>query len=464
MRSLSRRHFLAGAALAAGPSPLASDPDRPQYHLLPPANWMNDPNAPVYWNGEYHMFYQYNPKAPYWDTMHWGHARSRDLVHWKHLPIAMRPTPDGPDKDGCFTGCMVIDNGKPVIVYTGVKPETVCLATTDDMLDWRKHPRNPVLAAPPAGMDTPGFRDPQVWREGNEWMMLIGAGLRGKGGTLLLYTSRNLVDWTYLHPFLSGKINPAATTKDPVGCGEMWECPDFFPVGDKHLLYLSTEDKVLYWLGDYKDRHFTPVRSGVLVHGPYYAPKSCAGAQGRRVIWGWLREDRSREEQIKSGWSGVMSLPANPSLAPGGILKLSPAPELTMQRRAEFRVQNVDAGTVIRNIAPDCCEVVVQFEPAGASEFGVRRGDQKLIRCADGKITVRKVTADLPLAHHEGARLHLFVDGSVVEVFANGGVNLAARVYQATGDLSLYSESGQARAVTLDAWTLQPISPDRLTS
>lgn len=123
---------------------------------------MNDPNAPVWFQGEYHMFYQYNPKAAQWDTMHWGHATSPDMLHWKHLPIALAPTPGGPDKDGCFTGCMVVENGKPVIVYTGVNPEVQCLARSEDLKAWTKHPGNPIIAAPPPGIDTPGFRDPHV--------------------------------------------------------------------------------------------------------------------------------------------------------------------------------------------------------------------------------------------------------------------------------------------------------------
>ena len=88
---------------------LANDPLRPQCHLLPAANWMNDPNGPIYWHGNYHMFYQYNPDGAFWGDMHWGHAISQDMVHWKHLPVALAPTPGGPDADGCFTGTAAVD-------------------------------------------------------------------------------------------------------------------------------------------------------------------------------------------------------------------------------------------------------------------------------------------------------------------------------------------------------------------
>jgi len=91
----------------ATPPNLATDPLRPQFHLLPAANWMNDPNGPIFWRGTYHMFFQYNPNAAVWGDMHWAHAISQDMIHWKHLPVALAPTGGGPDQDGCFSGSAV---------------------------------------------------------------------------------------------------------------------------------------------------------------------------------------------------------------------------------------------------------------------------------------------------------------------------------------------------------------------
>src|SRR6266567_3829630 len=162
---MHRRSFLAGAAatvgatwssrnrtsLALAHSPtknLADDPQRPQFHLLPPANWMNDPNGPIFWKGKYHMFYQYNPNGAFWGTMHWGHAISSDMVHWRHLPVALAPTPGGPDADGCFSGTALINDSEVTVLYTGVVAapedratirdgahslqESQCLATSKD--------------------------------------------------------------------------------------------------------------------------------------------------------------------------------------------------------------------------------------------------------------------------------------------------------------------------------------------
>src|SRR5579871_1584310 len=197
----------------------ANDPHRPRYHFMPPANWMNDPNGPIYVDGRYHLFYQHNPRAAawgdydnsvpaappppdvVWGSMHWGHAVSTDLVNWRHLPIALTPTPDGPDKNGCFSGCAVIHEGVPTLLYTGVSPECQCLAVSHDgLLTWQKDARNPVIAGPPAGWTRTDFRDPCVWQEGDEWLMLIGTGIKDVGGAALLYRSDDLIHWRYLHP------------------------------------------------------------------------------------------------------------------------------------------------------------------------------------------------------------------------------------------------------------------------
>ncbi|HMD20740.1 MAG TPA: glycoside hydrolase family 32 protein, partial [Alloacidobacterium sp.] len=122
--------MLRGAAIAA--ADLAHDTNRPQFHLLPAANWMNDPNGPIFWKGKYHMFFQYNPHAAVWGDMHWAHAVSPDMVHWQHLPVALAPTKGGPDGEGCFSGSAVVFNGVPTFLYTGVKSVSLPEATLSD--------------------------------------------------------------------------------------------------------------------------------------------------------------------------------------------------------------------------------------------------------------------------------------------------------------------------------------------
>jgi len=148
-------------------------------------------------------------------------------------------------------------------------PQRQCIATsTDDLLTWEKHAGNPVIVAPPEGLDVTGFRDPCVWREGDTWYALIGSGIQGVGGTALLYKSPDLIHWEYVHPLCVG---------DHHDTGEMWECPDLFPLGtlnedrnkNKHVLLVSIQPEFLYahyFIGTYADHKFVPEVHGITHH------------------------------------------------------------------------------------------------------------------------------------------------------------------------------------------------------
>jgi beta-fructofuranosidase len=482
---MRRREFLAlagavplAAAAAPAPAKLAADPHRPQYHLLPPANWMNDPNGPIYWQGKYHMFYQYNPNGAFWGDMHWGHAVSADMVHWKHLPMALAPTPGGPDKDGVFSGCAVIDNGAVTAIYTGVNPETQCIASSGgDLTEWKKFPGNPVIAAPPAGLAVTGFRDPAVWKEGDTWLMAVGSGFREKGGAVLLYESKDLRHWNYVRLLVTRKTSTGPSAKDPVDSGEMWECPDFFPIDVKHMLIVSTERVVKYFLGAYRDRQFYPETMGGIDSGSYYAARTMTNTGDRRILWGWLTEGRNAEAQRAAGWSGVMSLPRELKLY-GSQVQMRPAAELETLRGKH---QGGDA-------QGDCLEIKAEIDPHDAPRAGLNvriapdRSEQTLIyydreqraicvdrsqSSTDARVDRGMQSAPFLLGRRESLKLHIFLDGSVIEIFANDRFCLSARVYPAgprsTG-VALYASSGAADMVSFDAWEMQPISPDRLTS
>jgi len=474
---------LAAGAAPAPASKLAADPHRPQYHLLPAANWMNDPNGPIYWQGKYHMFYQYNPNGAYWGDMHWAHAVSEDMVRWKHLPMALAPTPGGPDKDGVFSGCAVIDNGGVTAIYTSVNPETQSIATSGgDLTVWKKFAGNPVIATPPAGLEVAGFRDPAVWKEGDTWLMAVGSGFRGKGGAVLLYESKDLRHWNYLHPLITGRMKTGTSAKDPVDSGEMWECPDFFPLGDKHLLIYSTERVVKYMLGGYADRQLKPETLGGIDYGSYYAARTMTNTGtntgDRRILWGWLTEGRSAEAQRAAGWSGVMSLPRELKLL-GVQVQMRPAAELETLRGKRLEADNV---------AGDCLEIQAEIDPGDAPQAGLKlriapdRSEQTLVYydrdqrliCVDRSQSSTDRSADrgmqsgpFMLGRGEPLRLRIFLDGSVIEIFANDRFCLSARVYPAgprsTG-VALYASGGTAQMVKFEAWEMRPISPDRLTS
>ena len=472
---------------------LGGDRHRPRYHFLPPANWMNDPNGVVQWQGRYHLFYQHNPFGPLWATMHWGHAVSDDLVHWIDLPIALEPTPGSPDEDGCFSGCIVINNGVPTIIYTGVRGDAQlpCLATSDDddLVTWRKDPRNPVIPAPPS-LDLVGFRDHSVWQEEGLWHQLIGAGIRDAGGTALLYTSPDLVRWRYRGPIMTGDRD----RDKPFWTGTMWECPDLFPLGDRHLLVASIWDDrrvqtlsyAAAFLGTYREGRFTPEHEEILdPGGHFYAPQTMCDATGRRLMWGWLWEGRGPGAIMEAGWSGVMSLPRLLSLRPDGSLGVEPVPELEILRGEASRIGPVDLPTgqllPLPSLAGDSIEVAIELEVGDAAEVAVmvrtspgreeetvirynRIGRQLLVDSARSSLDTpsdrEARAAVLPLGAGETLRLHIFVDRSVIEVFANDVVAIADRVYPTRADstgVSLVARGEQARLRSATGWTLASI-------
>ncbi len=473
-RALAER---ADRAVALAQNRAAADPQRPRYHVLPPAHWNNDPNGPLFFRGRYHLFYQHNPFAASWGNMSWGHAVSRDLAHWEHWPIALVPTLRSCDKDGIFSGCCVIHRGVPHILYTGVSPEVQCLATSrDGMKTWKKHPANPLIQSRPPGLELEGFRDPYVWREGRSWYMALGSGFKDRGGAVLLHRSSDLVRWNYLHPLCVG---------DREESGPMWECPNFFPLGDRHLLCVSPYGPVLYWLGQYKNHRFSPRTPPLRLDlgDVFYAPNSLGDDQGRRLLWGWVREARPQRACDRAGWSGCLTLPRVLSLEEDGSLRIEPAPELQALRRRHWNFTGEEVGDTaqwLRRVKGDCLEILAEFAPGGAPVVGfkVRRAPggaqetevicdrrrQRLEVVREKSTTARGAVATtvggpLPLGRGESLCLRLFLDRSVLEVYARGQV-LTTRIYPSRKDalgLDLFARGGKAQLRSLEIWEMNSI-------
>lgn len=468
---------------------LASDRLRPQYHLLPAANWMNDPNGPIFYKDRYHMFFQYNPNGAFWGSMHWAHASSPDMVHWQHEPIALVPTPGGYDQDGVFSGSAVLDGDIPTVVYTGVLPpaspseitlddghhkwrEVQCLATArdTDLRTWQKLPE-PIIARPPKDLAISGFRDPGLWKEGEEWLLTLGSGIRGKGGAVLLYESRNLRHWAFRHLLAEGR-STGQPTANPVDNGEMWECPDFFPLGSRHVLLYATMGKVRWRTGRYENRRFTAEKEGVVDFGAYYAAKTMLDEHGNRILWGWIPETRPEAEYRAAGWAGVMALPRVLSIGNDGSLRTSPAPAVEILRTSHTQVRAVDrnkekalAAIRIHDLAGE-----IQARFAAQQAFRLRlhsEKDEPFAEIAydpqrkDAELRVNQTTA--AFAANDTVTLRMLLDGSVLEVFANDRTAITARLYSApTAPLQL--EAPQEGLESLDAWGMKPISKDRLSS
>jgi len=455
-------------------SPFANDIHRPTYHFLPAANWMNDPNGVIQWQGRYHLFFQYNPDGAWHANMHWGHAVSDDLIHWEELPIAIAPTPNSPDQGGIFSGCIVNDGGQPVAFYTGVNDDysvqTQCMALgNDDLTRWQKYAGNPVVGAAPAHLgQTRDFRDPFVFRRGGSWYMTVSAHIVGVGGAVLLYRSANMTDWEYLHPLFVG---------DRARSGRNFECANCFPLGDKWVMIISAmlldaPAYTLYFVGRWQDERFIVESEGVYDAGVSYASLMHFDERGRPLIYSWLRETRSVELQKRAGWSGVQAIPRLLSLDSQNRLISQPVPEV---ERLRGRHQHFTAGAVreaaiaVSGLALD---IEAEFDAAATPDCGIEltAGDDKLAivyeRRAQTLQVQRRYQGATPeidsgpegIAHAldagETLQLRILIDGSVVEVIANGRSRVTSRFYPASADAPSLRAIAPAAALSLDVWEM----------
>ena len=504
----------ANRAVADSAAKLVGDPQRPVYHLMTAANWINDPNGPVYYDGYWHMFFQHNPYIADFGPMGWGHVRSPDLVRWEHCPIAIMPTPGSYDGAGCWSGSVVIHDGVPTMLYSGVAEMTLwsidddippsdrqripqgyydeflleidqeaqCLATSSDNLQtWDKHPANPVIPAIPEELDLIGFRDPFLWKQDDgRWYMLLGSGIKGRGGVALLYRSADLLEWEYVNPLYVG---------DPAESGINWECPNFLDLGTKHMLVVSPHGRPVYWLGDYVGHRFSP-------NGPpkrldwgdaFYAPNSLRDPNGRWLMWGWIREARGRDQYAASGWASCLTMPREIALDAAGNLMVKPADEMRQLRTATLFEGDVslseDASNLLNDargdrleiscqvIAADCETVGIQFRRSPDGEqlseliYDYKRSSLRLIREKStdaAEVTVDPCECQLVLDDDEPLNLTLFLDNSVIEVYANERISMTSRIYPSRDDaqgLQLVCTRGSAKA-QVAVWQMGSIWQD----
>lgn len=296
---------------------------------------MNDPIGLIFWNDQYHMFYQCNPAGTSHANICWGHVVSNDLLHWSELPIALRPTPGSPDQDGCWSGCATVHNGQVHLIYTGVQGDRQrpCLAWAmdDGLLTFEKLAENPIIAEPPfPGLV--GFRDHGVRRVGDEFRQVIGSGSDELGGCVLEYRSKDLLTWDFCGVLISGRALGLP--------GTMWECPDLFFLEDRCFLVVSllqNKDHAgeLFVGGTFDGDRFIPETNGQLDIGSrLYASQSLDAPDGRRIAFGWLRERLEELPTKYRGRVGVMSLPrkffvrASRAARDGAGGRIEPAPRL----------------------------------------------------------------------------------------------------------------------------------------
>ena len=483
---------------------LASDLYRPRYHFMPPEAWMNDINGAIYWKGRYHIFYQYNPEGGYWKWMQWGHASSTDMVHWVHHPIALKPDLDGPDREGCFSGgAFITQEGIPAFIYHGV-PDGTCLAFSEDdlLIHWKKHPANPVIRVP--GKSDDGYNhyrvfDPCAWREGQVYYALVGNTVPGiERDATSLFKSTNLVDWEYVGPFYYPRPEWTESNED---CA----VPDFFPLGNRHMLLFNSHLMgTQYYLGKLKGNRFDPESHSRLSWpgGQLGGSRTLLDARGRRIYFDWLRELRGQECERQAGWSGIMTLPIIISIGLDGNPTFTPIPELEILRMNPRQLTDISmrANTelVLNDNQSESLELLAEIEIDSPGEYGLhlrRSPDSKeqtsiTVVPGDGvmKIDVSHSSLDptIKYYHYRGQPsnghnisnyevksqeapfkltakerlcLHIYLDHSVLEVFANGRQYLAQRIYPTRNDsigTALFCHGSGMKVRRLQAWDMAP--------
>jgi fructan beta-fructosidase len=471
---------------------------RPQFHFTPATNWMNDPNGMVFYDGEYHLFYQYNPWGNQWGHMSWGHAVSRDLVHWEHLPVALFEENDVM----IFSGSAVVDwkntsgfgrDGKPpmVAIYTGhytKKPlQNQLIAYSNDRgRTWTKFAGNPVL-----DIGAKDFRDPKVmWHEpAKRWVMTVAWPVERQ---VRFYASPNLKHWTHLSDF-----GPAGSTNG------IWECPDLFPLrlegrrdAEKWALIVNVGSGApaggsgcQYFVGNFDGQRFTPDSPNppplwADFGADFYAAVSWSDIprrDGRRLWLGWMSNWQYANDVPTAPWRSAMSVPRELLLRnarDGWRLLQSPARELEKLRGKRHRLGRsslVEAGDWLkgRSFTSELLDVEAEFAvPPHTAPFGFiisnRAGEETRLRLdpAAGRLSLDRTRSGridfsgtfsgvhhAPVALRDGrVSLRILLDTSSIEVFANGGEAVLTDLILPTGNghaLGMFTEGAGPRVTNL---------------
>lgn len=464
----------ANRSVAAAVARADADPDRPTFHFRPPANWMNDPNGTIYHNGYYHLFYQHNPYGDAWGHMHWGHARSIDLVTWEHLPIALWPSTDSGELH-CFSGCATVNAlGQPMLIYTSVgagergeRPdnEQWTAVGSGDWVSWRKLNRNPILSlqthSGPAFEGT--WRDPYIFTaadgESTRTFLVLGGNI-GARACVALYEAVHpaLIDWQY-----RSILYEKPTAEIP-----FFECPNFLQVDGRWVLLISPYRAVEYFVGDFdlESLRFMPRRSGVLDPGAnaiddrcFYATNTAIAPDGRTILFGWIRGFPQGK-----GWNGCLALPRVLHIDEDGVLRQQPVEELKALRTSHVAIagKTLERNERTLSLESNCIELALRLSLDKETNISITigRGDDPVhVDIAGNEICVNGFSAPLP-CFGECIDLHLYLDRSVLELFVAEGRLAFTQVVSTQSEdsvLTIASSGSDARILSGDLWHIKSI-------
>ena len=455
---------------------ILSDPHRPGYHFVMPEGIASpfDPNGAIYWKGRYHLFYIFQDKRLGQKLDHWGHLSSTDLFHWRHHPTGLLK--------GMYSGnCFINKDGVPTICYHQVREgNAMAVALDDDLNEWQKLDTNPITPTTEQGDEHHGkYRswDPFGWAEGDTYYAIFG------GQHPAIAKSPTLGgEWQYVGDLFAHGVEGVSLDED-VSCAEL------FKLGDKDvLLCISHGLGCRYYLGEWRNEQFYPESHAQMswVDHSFFAPESLVDDKGRRIMWAWLLDGRDFGLRWERGWSGTMSLPRVLSLSDDGQLRMDVPEEIEALRyrplkKEDFAVQS-GKDLIMEDVNDNSLELSIDMDSADASEYGVKvcvspDGQEETVisyNASEGKLKVdtrksgpedtpKSVEAG-PFELQEGERLKLrvFVDKSVVEVFANGRQAVMRRIYPSqpgSVGVRMFSIGGTTQVNTLESWHISPSNP-----
>lgn len=466
-----------------------NDFSRPKYHLLPAANWTNETHALFYYNGKYHIFNQKNASNLFLGQINWGHFSSPDLTNWtEHKPAI---TPDlGYDCNGIWSGCAVIDDsGTPMLIYTtGGEKMGVGLAFPKDktLLEWIKYDKNPVVEEQPQGYTRTDLRDQYVWKEKDVWYMIVGFGVVDNNiekGAVLLYKSKNLKDWEFVHTLFEG--NPKIDNS-----GIFWEMPVFWKHGNKYTLLINkvpdkgVPAKAMYWTGEFRNEKFIPdheMPHDLEIVNRLLSPSVSYDENGLVTAIAIIPDEIGSQAAYNNGWTHLYSIPRVWNFN-NGIIEQSPHPFLKQLRgdRIEIPENPISKEKPFKLAENDNrLEVKATINPNGSNKFGFyvhKNPDNSEFTKIYYDAISEEIIVDqrysslkkyIPLDIRKGkykidlskpVDFHLFIDGSVVEVFINDKDAFTTRIFplnETSNQLEIFTEDKDINA-KVELWHLKP--------
>lgn len=427
-------------------------PIREAYHFTPWKNWINDPNGLCWFQGYYHMFYQFNPHGQKWSHMYWGHAASRDLIHWTHLPVVLEPQeeilndPKGL-AGGAFSGCAVVQGDEAVFYLTrsmGLPSdgeETVqqqWMMKSSDMLNFTKEEL--AIAERPAGASV-DFRDPKVMRADGRWYMVLGSALEEKAA-ILKYESEDLKHWDYTGPLLIEE-------EEGIRCVE---CPDFMELDGKYLVIgalmhhrdsFGRYQMSRYYVGDFKEGIFTEENRGWFDFGSNCYAMQSFEHEGRRISIGWVSDFYGEHQEVENGVCGSMTIPREMHIR-NHRLYLTPVKEIeTLKTLALYQGQGEEI--CLKEIIPNTYKAELEFSEdipfsICLSENGA--GNMLLINDKEGlRLKTHGVKSEhvtFPAGADRVVKLEIFVDRRTAEVYVNDGEAVGTKLFYNTSDAGCF--------------------------